>query len=323
LFQTLLTCLVPVCFCVALGSVAGWLKILDTERVRSISTYVVIFALPALLFVGIFKFTVQELSQWQNLVTLLVAMSATWAIAYVVGRFIWRFSSGEAAILALTSSFPNMAYIGVAILTTLFSTTGLLPVILGNFVSSFVLIPVTVLVLHLAGTGKNAPGSALAARAAKTSLAGDVLHTAIQPLVWAPLLGIILVLVHFTLPDLASTSIGMIGSTAGGVALFAVGVMLFGFSFRIDREVATVFVLKNLVQPALAAAVLFAFGLRGVMAEGIVIVLACPAATACPMLASSYRVGEKSAAASVAVSTVSSLLTLSGWILCAKAAFAG
>jgi predicted permease len=320
LFQTLLTCLVPVCFCVALGSVAGWLKIVDTERVRPISTYVVVFALPALLFVGIFKFTVQELSHWQNIVTLLVAMTATWVIAYVFGRFVWRFSSGEAAIMALTSSFPNMAYIGVAVLTALFSTTGLLPVILGNFVSSFVLIPATVLVLHLTGTDKT---SGSANPASKTSLARDILHTAVQPLVWAPLLGIALILAHFALPDLASKSIGTIGDTAGGVALFAVGVMLFGFSFRIDREVATVFVLKNLVQPAIAAAVLFAFGLRGVMAEGIVIVLACPAATACPMLASSYRVGEKSAAASVAVSTVSSLLTLSGWILCSKAAFAG
>jgi len=317
MFQTLLTCLIPVCFCVAIGALAGWLKILDTERVRSISTYVVTFALPALLFVGIFKFTVQQLSQWQNLVTLLVAMTATWVIAYVFGRFIWRFSSGEAAIMALTSSFPNMAYIGVAVLTTLFSTTGLLPVILGNFVSSFVLIPVTVLFLHMAGS------SSPAKEAPKSSLARDILHTVIQPLVWAPLLGIALVLAHFALPDLASKSIGTIGETAGGVALFAVGVMLFGFSFRIDREVATVFVLKNLAQPAIAAAILFAFGLRGVMAEGIIIVLACPAATACPMLASSYRVGEKSAAASVAVSTVSSLLTLSGWILVAKAAFAG
>ncbi len=323
MFQTLLTCLVPVCFCVALGFAAGWLKIIDTERVRSISTYVVVFALPALLFVGIFKFTVQQLSQWQNFVTLLVAMTATWAIAYLFGRFVWRISSGEAAIMALTSSFPNMAYIGVALLTTLFSTTGLLPVILGNFVSSFVLIPATVLALHLTGPGKSHPRSGSAKPAPKVSLARDILHTIVQPLVWAPLLGIVLVLAHVALPDLASTSIGTIGDTAGGVALFAVGVMLFGFSFRIDREVATVFVLKNLVQPAIAAAVLFAFGLRGVMAEGIVIVLACPAATACPMLASSYRIGEKSAAASVAVSTVSSLLTLSGWILCSKAVFAG
>jgi predicted permease len=323
LFQTLLTCLVPICFCVALGSVAGWLKIVDTERVRPISTYVVVFALPALLFVGIFEFTVQQLSQWQNLVTLLVAMTATWAIAYVFGRLVWRMSSGEAAIMALASSFPNMAYIGVAVLTTLFSTTGLLPVILGNFVSSFLLIPATVLVLHLTGTGKSDARSSPAKPGPKASLARDILHTVIQPLIWAPLLGIALVLAHFALPELANKSIGMIGDTAGGVALFAVGVMLFGFSFRIDREVATVFVLKNLVQPAIAVAVLFALGLRGVTAEGIVIVLACPAATACPMLASSYRVGEKSAAASVAVSTVSSLLTLSGWILCGKAVFAG
>jgi predicted permease len=115
----------------------------------------------------------------------------------------------------------------------------------------------------------------------------------------------------------------MIGGTAGGVALFAVGVMLYGFSFRIDREVATVFVLKNLVQPAIAFALMLAFGLHGAEAEGIVIVVACPAATACPMLASSYRVGEKSAAAAVAVSTLTSLLTLSGWIILAKTALAG
>jgi predicted permease len=72
---------------VAVGAFAGWLKILDTDRIRSISTYVVIFALPSLLFVGIFKFTVQELSQWQNLVTLLVAMSVPSRMWWEIG---WR-----------------------------------------------------------------------------------------------------------------------------------------------------------------------------------------------------------------------------------------
>jgi malonate transporter len=313
LLATLISCLVPVCACIAIGWLAGWLKIFDTERIRALSTYIVVFALPALLFVGVFKFTIQELSQWQNLVTLLVAMTATWIGGYVIGRAVLRISSAEAAILGLTSSFPNMAYIGVAILVSLFSTIGLLPVILGNFISSFVLIPVTVLVLHLKSPAKGEK---------QTTLGKDLLHTVSQPLIWAPFLGIIMVLAHIALPKLAATSIGMIGGTAGGAALFAVGVMLFGFSFRIDRKVATVFVLKNLVQPAIAAALILAFGLHGATAEGIVIVLACPAATACPMLASSYKVGEKSAAAAVAVSTVTSLLTLSGWILFSNAVLA-
>ena len=60
---------------------------------------------------------------------------------------------------------------------------------------------------------------------------------------------------------------------------------------------------------------------NGPLAEGLVIVLACPAATASPMLALTYRVGEKSAAAAVTVSTVCSLLTISGWILLSRAAF--
>jgi predicted permease len=306
-----------VCFCVAIGCAAGWCKILNTEKIRAISTYVVVFALPALLFVGVFKFSVGELSQWQNLLTLIIAMLGTWLIAYGFGRAALRISSGEAAILGLTASFPNMAYVGVAVLTTLFAAAGLLPVILGNFVSSFLLVPLTVLVLHMSRN------RSAAASVAAPSLKKDLLHTVMQPLVWAPFLAIILVCAHITLPPLAVKSIGMIGGTAGGVALFAVGVMLYGFSFRIDREVATVFVLKNLVQPAIAAGMILAFGLHGAIAQGIVIVLACPAATACPMLASSYRIGEKSAAAAVAVSTVTSLLTLSGWIIFSKAAFGG
>jgi len=317
MIAVLLSCLVPVCFCVAIGWLAGGFKILDTEKVRVLSSYVVVFALPALLFAGVFKFSVGQLSQWQNLVTLIVALFGTWVMAYFFGRGALRIASGEAAILALTSSFPNMAYIGVAVLTTLFAGAGLLPVILGNFVSSFVLVPITVLVLHVSRTA--APAPSLQAN----SLSKDLLHTIMQPLVWAPFLGIILVCAHVPMPALGEKSIGMIGGTAGGVALFAVGVMLYGFSFRIDREVATVFVLKNLVQPAIAFALMLAFGLHGAEAEGIVIVVACPAATACPMLASSYRVGEKSAAAAVAVSTLTSLLTLSGWIILAKTALAG
>lgn len=315
--EILLSCLVPVCFCISIGYLAGWFKILDTEKIRAICTYVVVFALPALLFVGVFKFSISELSQWQNLVALIVALLGTWVIAYVFGRMALRIASGEAVILALTASFPNMAYVGVAVLTTLFAAVGLLPVILGNFVSSFLLVPLTVLMLHMSRT-KGAAGSKPA-----SSLSKDLLHTAIQPLVWAPFLAIILVSVHLALPALAIKSVGMIGGTAGGVALFAVGVMLYGFSFRIDREVATVFVLKNLVQPAIAAVMVFAFGLHGATAEGIVIVVACPSATACPMLASTYRVGEKSAAAAVAISTLTSLLTLSGWIVISRAAFGG
>jgi malonate transporter len=145
----------------------------------------------------------------------------------------------------------------------------------------------------------------------------------VQPLVLAPLLAIVLVLVlaHVSLPALAAASINQIGATAGGVALFALGVMLYSFSFHSAREVTTVLVVKNLIQPGIAAGLVFAFGMHGTLAEGLVIMLAGPASTACPMLASTYRVGEKSAAAAVAVSIVCSLLTVSGWILVSRATF--
>lgn len=141
-------------------------------------------------------------------------------MAFLVGRIVLRIGTPESAILALTSSFPNMAYVGVAVLISLFTVTGLLPVILGNFVSSFVLIPLTVIVLHLRGTS-TPPDAGQAA--AQSTLGKDLLHTIAQPLVWAPLLAIVLVLAHVALPALAAASINQIGATAGGVALFALG----------------------------------------------------------------------------------------------------
>ena len=312
MISALAQALVPVCFCVLVGLLAAKLRIFDRERIRPISIYVVTLALPAALFVGTFKFSVHDFAQWRNLVVLFIAMSTTWIAAFLLGRTVLGLTSAESAILGLNASYPDMAYLGIPVLTTLFSATGLLPAILGNIVSSFVLIPLTVAFLHRHDPGKGAGTS---------TLLQDLRHTVLQPLIWAPMLAIVLVILGVGLPALVASSVGLIGQSASGVALTALGVLLFGLSFRLDRQVGTVFVLKNLVQPALAALLVVFFGLHGPVAEGLVVVLACPCATASAMFASSYRIGEISTAAAVLVSTISSLLTLSIWILFSKLLF--
>jgi len=47
MFQTILQALVPVIFVAGLGWLVGRLRVLDPERIRSITTFIVTVALPA------------------------------------------------------------------------------------------------------------------------------------------------------------------------------------------------------------------------------------------------------------------------------------
>ncbi len=304
MFEIILHALVPVVFGVALGWLVGRLGILNPERIRSISTYIVSVALPAALFVGVFNFAPSQIDNPRYLFTLLIALMAPWLIALGLGRLAFRSSLPSAGMLALNSGFPDLAYFGLPVLSALVGAQGLLPVIVGNIVISVIMVPLTMLLL----------GAAISGKGNHTSFLDNLKSTVTKPLVWAPVLGAVLVLLGVKLPDLAASSIKLIGETAGGTALFTLGVMLSGLTPSLDRSVLSVVLLKNLVQPVLGLGLAFAFGFSGSLSKGIVIAAACPCATASAMLASTYRIDEKSTTAAVVLSNIVGIPTMAMWI---------
>jgi malonate transporter and related proteins len=218
MFQTILQALVPVVFVAGLGWLVGRLGVLDPQRIRSITTVIVTVALPAALFVGVFSFSPSQLENGRYLLTLAVALMGTWAVGFGLARFAFRSTTPSASMLALNANFPDLAYFGLPVLTAVLGAQGLLPVIVGNLVISVLMVPITILLLGAMDATKH------------ESLLGNLKTTVTKPLVWAPVLGAILVLFGVKLPPLAEASVRLIGSTAGGTALFALGVMLSGLT---------------------------------------------------------------------------------------------
>ncbi len=305
MFEIILHALTPVVFGIALGWVAGRLGILDTDRIRVISVYIVKVALPIALFVGTFSFKPNQLENVSYLLTLLIALLVPWLIGLGVGFKAFRYQPPAAGILALNCAFPDMAYFGVPVVGVILGAGGLLPVVVGNIIVSVLVVPMTMVLL----TRKEG-----AASGGKLALFGDVRSAVSQPLVWAPLLGAVLVMTGCTLPELATSSLELIAKTAGGTGLFALGVMLNGLTFRFNREVAFVLILKNFLMPGLALGIAWALGLSGDLAKGAVLVVACPCATANAMFASTYRVCEESTTAAVLASTIAAIPTMALWI---------
>lgn len=302
MFQTILQALVPVIFVAGLGWLVGRLGVLDPQRIRSITTFIVVVALPAALFVGVFSFSRSQLENGRYLLTLAVALMGTWAAGLVLARFAFRSSRPSSSMLALNSSFPDLAYFGLPVLTAVIGAQGLLPVIVGNLVISVLMVPLTILMLGSIDGTKH------------ESLFEELKSTVTKPLVWAPVLGAVLVLLGVKLPQLADASVRLVGATAGGTALFALGVMLSGLTPRLDKVAISVLLLKNLAQPAIAVALALAFHFSSTLSKGVALAAACPCATASAMLASTYRIGEGPTTSAVVVSNIAGVFTMAMWI---------
>jgi malonate transporter and related proteins len=225
MISLLLQALVPVAFVIVLGYYSGRVQLISQDGARNFSTYIVNFALPCTLFVGAFDFTPQQFENVPYLLTLVLALMLPFVAAVGVGRLAFKKPLPETSLFACNCGFPDMAYFGLPVLMTVVGAQALLPVIVGNLVTSILMVPFIVLMLHH-GTQPDGKGS--------SSLLDNVLTTVKQPVVWAPILGLILVLTGVTLPSLAKDSLKVIGDTTGGAALFTLGVLLSGLKLRID-----------------------------------------------------------------------------------------
>jgi predicted permease len=258
------------------------------------------------LFVGVFSFSPSQLENGSYVLTLAVALMGTWAVGFVLARFAFRGSTPSSGMLAMNSSFPDLAYFGLPVLAAVIGAQGLLPIIVGNLVISVLMVPITMVLLgQMAG-------------AKQESLLNNLKSTVKKPLVWAPVLGAILVLFGVHLPPLATESVNLIGKTAGGTALFALGVMLSGLTPRLDKTAISVLLLKNFVQPAIGLAFALTFHMSGVLSKGIVLAAACPCATASAMLASTYRIDEQPTTSAVVLSNIAGVFSMAMWIYVAE-----
>src|SRR5260221_11181289 len=110
MFQTILQALVPVVFVAGLGWLVGRLGVLDPQRIRSITTFIVTVALPAALFVGVFSFSPTQLENGRYLLTLAVALRGTWSRGFSLPPIAFRLTTPSARMLAMNATFPDLSY---------------------------------------------------------------------------------------------------------------------------------------------------------------------------------------------------------------------
>ncbi|MGV2293601.1 AEC family transporter [Trinickia sp. YCB016] len=302
--QTILAALLPVVFVVALGVLAAKFRIIEKSSAPIFADFVVRFALPLALLGGVLNISPTAIENGPYLLSMLLGLMVPYAIAFGIGKLVFRHSLSESALQALVCAFPSMAYSGLPVLEAVIGQQGVLAVVVGNLVTSVIMIPLTLVLVQI-GLGGGKAGQNTGALVAHSFL--DAIK---QPVVWLPIIGAIIALLGVHTPKVLELSFNLIGQAAAGVALFTLGLILYGQRLRMDRDIAFNALMKNVGQAAVLFGLTTLFRIHSAPARELFLTGAIPTATAASMLALRYRTYADEAAASTLVGTVGSIVTI-------------
>jgi len=312
-FAGLVEALLPVFFVLALGYAAGKRHAFDADQASGLSKLALGFALPAALFVSMTEIRRDLLLQQGSLVlALLIAHVGVFVIALLILREVKSLKGNAAVIDALLLSTSATPVFGIAVLQPLLGDTSAGTVGLVALAINFV-VPMAIVFLEMNEARlKGSSGTKV------SPIMGGLIAGLKSPLLWAPVIGIVLVLAGIHIPKGAEGSLELIGSATSGVAVFTVGLTLAAHSFSLSRITLLGTAGRVTIQTAVLFALFHLLGVQGPFAREALVCASFPMATSVVLFAARYRVQEAETASILLLSTLSLLLTVPATIALGK-----
>lgn len=303
---TLVFALLPIVVTIGLGILAGKVGDFDSHDSQQLTRLVLRYALPMSIFAGILKTPRKVIiADIPFVVWILVGMIG----AYFVFWLVMRASKVERPVAILRSmslAAPSVPFIGSAVLPLLFAeSVAAIDIGISSLLMNVILVPVVFWQMSLV-KGEN------------DSLGRRVLRTLKQPLVFSALLAFILALCGCQLPKLLVPTFTTLGQSAGGLAMFATGIILFSHELKLTKQIAVNVFCRNLFVPLVIWGLMLVFKVPTELVKVVVVTLAIPTAAIPTILAIRYRVNETEIAATQFYSTVFAIVTMAFFMLMVK-----
>ncbi|MER8972352.1 MULTISPECIES: AEC family transporter [unclassified Mesorhizobium] len=305
--NTILPALVPIFFVILVGYGAGRLRIVENHHVDGLNAFVMNFALPASLFVATASAPRSEMLEQ---VPLFLTLGFVMLLIHLAWYFFVRASSdvskADAALQALTVSFPNLAGVGLPVAAAVIGPGGTVPIAVALAAGSIIVSPMSLIFVELNSRKQKEEIATGPAGQVRKAFLGSVT----KPVVLAPAVGILYCLAGLELPSLAKASLMLIGVAAPSVALFLTGLILSSQPFRLNWSVFAATGLADIGRPILTAVVVFALPISTETANIAILISAMPSGFFGILFAVDYRLDSAATGSMVIASTLFSIVTL-------------
>ena len=296
----ILYAIVPILVVMLLGYYSGKTGAFSGADAMVLNKVVLNYALPAALFVSIVKANREMLSIDLKLTIIsFVVLIACFFLVYFVFRRMYKDTVAESAISALISGSPTIGFLGFAVLQPIFgdsASVGLVIAIVAIEVNA-IGIPIGLALLN-AGNAKSESGGK------KPNPWLPVLNAIKEPVAWAPILAVILVLCGLKWPEYLNPSFDLIKGANASVAVFAAGITLSSVKIQINGQALMGSFLKLVVMPLAILVAGIIFRMDPVNLKMLVVCAALPPAFSGIIIASRYNTYVATGTSSLALSTI-------------------
>jgi len=299
--EPVLAAVFPVFGLVACGVLAGRFGLVHQSSSQALNQFVYAFALPAMLFVAVYRGSLDEILSGMFLLAVIGATLGTALAGYMISHFMKNATSAESTLRALNASFANTGYLGIPLVTVAYGERAALPAALATVATNIVSFALAIVCLELFVNPR--PG------ALRRAL-GGVLRS---PLIWPIALAVACVALEIRVPSPLERFATLLAAAAGPCALFAIGLFVSQLSMRAGIAAAwPSTTLKLVVHPALMA--LLAFYLVPIdpfWAKIGVVCASLPLGATAFVLAQRYKLLEAETSTGAVLSTAVSVVTVS------------
>ena len=298
--------LLPVVLLIGIGFAAGRLKLIRGEAVRDLSNLVFLVLVQALLFRTMATADLARLDLRSVALYYIVAGAMFFALLLIRGL------TSRSAVLALAAIFSNTLMIGVPLVQLAYGQAGLVHLFTLISMHALILLTLATVVLELLVAREQAAAGQGPRRHIAATVAQAVKNAVLHPVPLPIIAGFLYSLTGWGLHPVVERPLKLLGDAFGPVALVLVGVTLAQTAIGPHlRGALVISVLKTILHPLLMWGAGRALGLTGLPLAVMVVAAALPVGANVFLFSQRYKKAEDLVTASVAVSTLMAVGTVS------------
>ncbi|AVE37886.1 AEC family transporter [Klebsiella aerogenes] len=301
----ILGAILPVIITVLIGYISGKRKDFNWQQTGDINKIVMLYALPLSIFSNMVM-TPRHIvmSMGPVAIAIILAIILSFLIPLAIARYICKRSLALSTLQALAIGSPAVPFIGTSVLAFLFGTVSASLITVSSITQNVFQLPLVMILMSVA-TGDKSQNISFATR---------VINAIKQPVVWSPVVALILVLMDIHIPETVSMSLDLLGKASGGLALFAAGIVLYTRSIVITSATIITVIARNILVPGACYLILLKMGFSMEQIKQVVLTMAIPVGSIAIIIAMQYKSGEQEMASTMALSIITSIITMGAFI---------
>ncbi|TWI52468.1 hypothetical protein IQ22_03237 [Pseudomonas duriflava] len=293
----------PIFILIGLGFLSSRSGLLTREQVRGLGSFVITFAMPALIIKALSQSPIDHVFNFYYLVAYAGGSLLVFWGGFFYARHVRKEALDSSAITAMGMSVSNSGFIGYPIAALVIGPPAAVALALNMLVENLIMIPMA---LAIAEASRHREGGVL------RMLFETAKRLSKSPIIIGLVIGLLLSSLNIQLPTALFTVVDMLAHASAPVALFVIGASLYGLKAKgMIKDVGQTSFAKLLLHPlAVFGLLLLMPAVDPILKLAAVLLASAPMMSVYPILGQRFGF-EGRCAATLMVATLASFFTIS------------